>query len=299
MVHREDGDVISTADALREAKLRRGMPISRKPIFTKADEQKWFHELRGQIDEFVERKLPRFCKSCGVPVLSPGQEDGEWDRPQRWIVHLSMCKSCADDKYGMTMIAKRGSIFCSYCQEVTEVDTSSDSNIRFANRCPSCESMLSEMASEVLDASASVAASMAFLVKIRKDRLEVVGKEVASQRQIVALQRLGVVAPPTRKACRSLIRYIHSGNGTIGDTRSERIGIVRGYQKEWIGKIVTLRSGSSGEIVYLHAMSTRDVEIWKEAHGKQSYLHPFNAVVRVGPGQQVRRCFLSLLTVQE
>lgn len=105
----------------------------------------------------------------------------------------------------------------------------------------------------------------------------------ATAEQVEVLQAWGIIVPPTRAACNSLLMYINEGNATVGKTVEERIAITKKYQAEWLGKRVKDTAGAIGRVDYLVARSSN--EIFNRAtiligNTGSLFPHPFVAIVR-------------------
>jgi hypothetical protein len=111
--------------------------------------------------------------------------------------------------------------------------------------------------------------------------------------QTTAIEKLGLIAPPTSYACNALLTFINFGNIAFEGTRAERISLSKKYQDDWLGKKIRgtyIKKGEEGKILWLVArMSTDGNDIRKDFTDKFNPL-PFLAVVhwiRLGRQQQV------------
>lgn len=115
-------------------------------------------------------------------------------------------------------------------------------------------------------------------------------KALITDRQWLAMKAYGIEldhSSTSKKVASSFLRYILSGNDTIGKTAAERVAITKSYIGKYIGKEVIGKDdstfpGRQGVIVRLVARTTSGVKLVKnhEWMDKDAFVHPFVATIR-------------------
>jgi len=104
------------------------------------------------------------------------------------------------------------------------------------------------------------------------------------------LESRGITPPKTPAAWRNLINYIKNGNGTIGETESERIALAKAYTAKWTGKKIhrhETEKSTEGEgvVISLIALNSRDVQTiavhhYDDENPQPLRPHPFRLLIR-------------------
>lgn len=106
-------------------------------------------------------------------------------------------------------------------------------------------------------------------------------------RQVGFLVNRGIVVPPTKAACSTLIEFVLKGNATLRDDESARIALVKNCQERWIGKRVKIirgaEDGKFGKVLYILARRRDQVEAMKRC-GVDFHPNPFTVAVCMDKG---------------
>jgi len=126
----------------------------------------------------------------------------------------------------------------------------------------------------------------------------------ATPRQIGLLQSYGISDPPKKKvSCWRLIKFIKEGNGTRGNTESERISLFLEAREKWIGKKAEYQpTGKDVIVTSIYPKDLIEVAATRESLHKFSSNQPpspFNAGYRYAPPRKgCSSCSLGLLTLK-
>ena len=126
----------------------------------------------------------------------------------------------------------------------------------------------------------------------------------ATPRQILLLQSYGISDPPKKKGnCWRLITFIREGNGTRGNTESERISLFLEAKEKWIGKKAEYTpNGAEVIVTSICPKDLLDVAATRRSlrqYGSNQPPSPFMAGYKYAPPRKgCSSCSLGLLSLK-
>lgn len=115
----------------------------------------------------------------------------------------------------------------------------------------------------------------------------------ATSNQKDALQKMGIIPPPTRASCTKLLKWLIGNSGPDG----ERIAIVVAAQKRFHEKRVKHMDGRQGKAQYVYYRSL-EVRL-PPTRAEHQYTHPLDAMIAWDDGHTSATSLGSLIPLEE